>query len=79
MSQAIVPDFKISQIEPGGDREVPRIWELKAISSCKTRYPRNPRPEGRAVDRRSDLLQGEYLKKATEGEVGRQNYSPTGE
>ena len=79
--QAIVPDFKISQIEPGGDREVPRLWELKAISSCKTRYPRNPRPEGRAVDRRSDLLQGEYIKKArttdqryggaVEGEVGR--------
>ena len=79
--QAIVPDFRISQIEPGGDREISRLWELKAISSCKTRYPRNPRPEGRAVDRRSDLLQGEYEKKARttdqryggaiEGEIGR--------
>ena len=34
--QAMVPDFKIAQIEPGGDREVPRLWQLKAISSCKT-------------------------------------------
>ena len=54
---------------------------MKVVSSCPTRYPRNPRPEGRAVDNRSKLLQGEYELKARKadqkfggaqvGEVGR--------
>ena len=54
---------------------------MKVVSSCKTRYPRNLRPEARAVDTRSDLLQSEYERKArntdqryggpAEGEVGR--------
>ena len=54
---------------------------MKVISSCPTRYRRNPRPEGRAVDRRAQLLQEEYARKARkadhnfggtpEGEVGR--------
>jgi len=26
--QSIVPDFKICQVEPGGDREVARLWEM---------------------------------------------------
>ena len=61
--QSIVPDFRISIPEAGG-REVATLYEMKVISSCRTRYPRNPQPEGRAVDRRADLLQGEYLAKA---------------
>ena len=60
--QSMVPDFKISTQE--GDREVPALYEMKVLSSCRTRYPRNPRPEARAVDRRAELLQGEYVKKA---------------
>ena len=61
--QSIVPDFRISIPEAEG-REVPTLFEMKVISSCRTRYPRNPQPESRAVDRRADLLQGEYLGKA---------------
>ena len=34
------------------------------MSSCPTRYLRNSRPEGRAVDIRAKLLQGEYTAKA---------------
>ena len=60
--QSMVPDFKIS-INEGG-REVPTLYEMKVLSSCKTRYPRNPHPEDTAVDRRAALLQGEYLRKA---------------
>ena len=76
----MVPDFKISVREAGGRNEQ-RLFEMKVISSCPTRYGRNPRPGGRAVDRRSNLLQNEYAKKARkadrnyggtpEGEVGR--------
>ena len=38
--------------------------ELKGLSSNKTRYPRNPRPTIRAVDRRADGLTSEYERKA---------------
>ena len=78
--QTMVPDFKISVPESEGRNEQ-RLFEMKIISSCPTRYLRNPRPEARAVDRRSNLLQNEYLKKARkadrnyggtpEGEIGR--------
>ena len=78
--QTMVPNFKISIPQTGG-RSEPQLWELKVISSCPTRYPRNPKPEGRAVDRRANLLQGEYTAKArkadrkygntTEGQIGR--------
>ena len=54
---------------------------MKVVSSCVTGYPRNPRPEGRALDNRSKLLHGEYVAKAKKtdqkfgntliGEVGR--------
>ena len=77
--QSIVPDFRISIPEEGG-RVIPTLYEMKVISSCKTRYKRNPKPEARAVDARSDLLPGEYLTKARntdrkfggtlEGEIG---------
>ena len=78
--QAMVPDFKISIPVPGGRNEQ-RLFEMKVVSSCPTRYPRNPRPQGRAVDNRSKLLQREYELKARKadqkfggtqvGEVGR--------
>ena len=55
--QTMVPDFKISIPQTGG-RSEQQLFELKVVSSCATRYPRNPKPEGRAVDRRSNLLQG---------------------
>ena len=61
--QTMVPDFKIAIPEAGGRNEQ-RLFELKVVSSCPTRYPRNPRPEGRAVDNRGKLLQGEYQAKA---------------
>ena len=78
--QTMVPDFKISIPQAGG-RSEQQLFELKVVSSCNTRYPRNPRPEGRAVDRRANLLQGEYTAKARkadkkygntpEGQIGR--------
>ena len=78
--QTMVPDFKISIPQAGG-RSEQQLFELKVVSSCPTRYPRNPRPEKRAVDRRADLLQGEYTAKARkadrkygnteEGQIGR--------
>ena len=49
--QTMVPDFKISIPEAGG-RSEQRLFEMKVLSSCLTRYPRNPRPEGRSVDNR---------------------------
>jgi hypothetical protein len=81
--QTMVPDFKISIPVPGGRNEH-RLFEMKVVSSCPTRYPRNPRPEGRAVDNRSKLLQGEYQLKARKadqnfggtqvGEIGRMEH-----
>ena len=38
--------------------------ELKSVSSNKSRYPRNPRPATRAVDRRAAGLTVEYERKA---------------
>ena len=38
--------------------------ELKGISSNESRYPRNPRPAARAVDRRAAGLTAEYERKA---------------
>ena len=51
---------------------MPILYEMKVVSSCKTRYPRNPKPEARAVDARAELLPAEYLLKArkTMAEVG---------
>ena len=56
--QTIVPDFKVPE---AGGRSEQILFEMKVVSSCITRYPRNPKPEGRAVDIRSKLLQGEYV------------------
>ena len=40
------------------------LAELKVISSCPTRYQRNPRATVKAVDRRAATLPGEYVKHA---------------
>merc|ERR1712155_4056 len=62
--QSIVPDMMISVPEEGNF--VPRLHELKIISSSKTRY--TPHRQGqeatRAVDKRASELNGEYIKKA---------------
>ena len=62
--QSIVPDMRISIQEEGNF--VPRLHELKIISSSKTRY--NPHRQGqeatRAVDKRASELNGEYVRKA---------------
>ena len=62
--QSIVPDMRISIPEEGNF--VPRLHELKIISSSKTRY--TPHRQGqeatRAVDKRASELNGEYIKKA---------------
>ena len=59
--QTMVPDFKI-MIPTQEGRTEPKLYEMKVIFSCPTRYPCNPRPEGKAVDRRAQLLPGEYTK-----------------
>ena len=64
--QGLVPDFRLRVPavggRPGGDEMV--LAELKVISSCPTRYPRNPRATVKAVDRRAATLPGEYVKHA---------------
>ena len=40
------------------------LAELKVISSCPTRYQRNPRATMKAVDRRASTLPREYTEKA---------------
>ena len=59
--QAIVPDFKITLPDPiDGTR--PRLAELKSITCCPTWYQNGGRV--RAVDKRANLLQAEYRRKA---------------
>ena len=62
--QSIVPDMRISIPEEGNF--VQRLHELKIISSSKTRY--NPHRQGqeamKAVDKRANELNGEYITKA---------------
>ena len=62
--QSIVPDMRISIPEEGNF--VPRLHELKIISSSKTRYTplRQGQEATRAVDKRASELNGEYIKKA---------------
>ena len=79
----MVPDFKISIPQTGG-RSEQQLFELKVVLSCTTRYPRSTRPKGRAVDRRANLLQGEYTAKARkadkkygntpEGQIGKMEF-----
>ena len=62
--QSIVPDMRITI--PVEGNLVPRLHELKIISSSKTRYlPRRQGQEAvRAVDKRAQELNGEYIAKA---------------
>ena len=60
--QGLVPDFRIP-VEGGGGSA---LCELKCMSASSSRYPqgRRLRVWKRAVDRRADLLTGEYQLKA---------------
>ena len=61
-----MPDFRlrvpVAEGRRGGGELV--LAELKVISSCPTRYQRNPRATVKAVDRRASTLPGEYVKHA---------------
>lgn len=58
--QGLVPDFRVQ----GGPGEGAVLADLKFLSCNTTRYPRNPRPQLRAVDRRAAGLTAEYARKA---------------
>ena len=66
LNQGLVPDFRlrvpVGEGRRGGGELV--LAELKVISSCPTRYQRNPRATVKAVDRRAATLPGEYVKHA---------------
>ena len=76
--QALVPDMRITMLDPADGVSRPIMHELKIISANKSRY--NPNSEARAVDVRASKLQQEYVVKARAadrvagvrvGEVGR--------
>ena len=62
--QSIVPDLRISL--PMEGNMVPRLHEIKMISSCKTRYAphRGGQEATKAVDIRAGQLQQSYVAKA---------------
>ena len=62
--QGLVPDFLVKKPVRGQGNRVAVLAELKVLSSCLSRYPRNPRALERAVSRRANQLPGEYLRKA---------------
>ena len=64
--QGLVPDFQVRLPERDGrpDDTSLVLAELKMISSCPTRYQRDPRAAQKAVDRRASTLPAEYIKKA---------------
>ena len=53
--QALVPDFRMALLDPVEGRRF-RLAELKSIVCCRSRYV--PGSRQKAVNRRSDLLQG---------------------
>ena len=57
----MVPDFRLTLPDPVEGTKM-RLAELKAINCCPSRYP--PGQQQKAVDRRANLLQGEYRAKA---------------
>ena len=69
----MVPDFELQVPSPTGGR-VSRLAELKVINCCPTRYPLGTRTK--AVDRRANLLAGEYREKARKAD---RNYVGTDE
>ena len=62
--QSIVPDLRISIPEEGN--MIPRLHEIKIISSSRTRYAphRQGQEATRAVDKRASELNREYIMKA---------------
>ena len=62
----LVPDFRLRVPARGGGPQGEELVlaELKVISSCPTRYQRNPRATMKAVDRRASTLPREYTEKA---------------
>ena len=65
--QGLVPDFRLRVPAVGGggpQGEEMVLAELKVISSCPTRYQRNPCPIVKAVDRRASTLPNEYRQHA---------------
>ena len=76
--QTLVPDMRITMLDPAEGVTRPILHEVKVISANKSRY--HPNSETRAVDLRSSKLQHEYIVKARgadrlggveTGEVGR--------
>ena len=61
--QGMVPDFMVELPSHTGGK-TRKLAELKVINCCSTRY--SPGQRGKAVDRRANLLQGEYRRKARE-------------
>ena len=59
--QGMVPDYLLQLPSPTGGR-TSRLAELKAINCCPTRYSAGDR--AKAVDKRANLLQNEYRRKA---------------
>ena len=57
--QGLVPAYRL----PGGPGEGAVLADLKFLSCNTSRYPRNPRPQIRAVDRRAAGLTSEYGRK----------------
>ena len=64
--QGLVPDFRLRVPARGQGPQVEELVlaELKSISSCPTRYKRNPRATTKAVDRRASTLPNEYTQHA---------------
>ena len=63
--QGMVPDFLIELPSQTGGK-TKRLAELKVLNCCPTRYTTGHR--AKAVDRRANLLQGEYRKKARDAD-----------
>ena len=64
--QGLVPDFRVRVPARGQGPQVDELVlaVLKSISSCPTRYKRNPRATTKAVDRRASTLPSEYTQHA---------------
>ena len=62
----MVPDFLIELPRQTGVK-TKRLAEVKVLNCCPTRYSTGHYAE--AVDRRANLLQGEYRKKARDADI----------
>ena len=63
--QGMVPDFMI-ELPSQTEGKARKLAELKVINCCFTRY--SPGQRVKAVDRRANLLQGEYRRKTREAD-----------